>query len=125
MVVLYVFGVDFICVYYGIDICVFFILLGSVLVYVWLSICLKEEILEVFKKILNGVGLSVLVFLVLVFLILLDYINFVYYGGMFLISLVVIVLVVVIVYLGVDMNCWLMNLVFMWIGKWSYGIYLY
>lgn len=61
----------------------------------------------------------------LAFLTLSDHTNFVYYGGMFLISLAATVLVAVTAHPGADMNRWLTNPVFTWIGKRSYGIYLY
>ncbi|EHK9413950.1 acetyltransferase [Enterococcus faecalis] len=125
MAVLYVPGADPTRVYYGTDTRVFSILLGSALAYVWPSTRLKEEIPEASKKILNGAGLSALVLLVLAFLTLSDHTNFVYYGGMFLISLAATVLVAVTAHPGADMNRWLTNPVFTWIGKRSYGIYLY
>lgn len=49
----------------------------------------------------------------------------VYRGGMFFFSLAAMILVAVVVHPGADWGDWLDNSIFRWIGKRSYGIYLY
>ncbi len=74
---------------------------------------------------LNLAGLISLIALILFFFLLDDHYSFVYYGGMLLVSLFCIVLVAVTAHPGASVNKWLTNPVFSWIGKRSYGIYLY
>lgn len=125
MALLYTPGADPTRVYYGTDTRLFSILLGSALAFVWPSFRLKEEIPIKAKRLLNGVGLIALVILLLSFLFLADHLSFVYYGGMFIVSIFATILVAVTAHPGADMNKWLTNPVFSWIGKRSYGIYLY
>ncbi|GMB99471.1 hypothetical protein K2D_25440 [Enterococcus hirae] len=74
---------------------------------------------------LNLAGLISLIALILFFFLLDDHYSFVYYGGMLLVSLFCVVLVAVTAHPGASVNKWLTNPVFSWIGKRSYGIYLY
>ncbi|MBL1225312.1 acyltransferase family protein [Enterococcus sp. BWR-S5] len=125
MAVLYVPGADPTRVYYGTDTRIFSILIGSALAFVWPTFRLKEEIPEKARLLLNGVGGVSLVLIVLSFIFLSDRFTFVYRGGMFLLSIVTALLVAVTAHPGADMNKWLTNPVFTWVGKRSYGIYLY
>ena len=125
MAVLYTPGADPTRVYYGTDTRLFSILLGSGLAFVWPSFRLKEEIPLKAKSLLNGVGIVSLVVLLFGFLFLADHLAFVYYGGMFIVSIFATLLVAVTAHPGADLNRWLTNPVFTWIGKRSYGIYLY
>lgn len=125
MALLYTPGADPTRVYYGTDTRLFSILLGSALAFVWPSFRLKEEIPLKAKQLLNGIGLVALAVLILSFLFLADHLSFVYYGGMFIVSVFATILVAVTAHPGADMNKWLTNPVFTWIGKRSYGIYLY
>lgn len=125
MAVLYTPGADPTRVYYGTDTRLFSILMGSALAFVWPSFRLKEEIPVKAKKLLNGIGIFSLVVLLLSFVSLSDHLAFVYYGGMFIVSIFATVLVAVTAHPGADLNNWLTNPVFKWIGKRSYGIYLY
>lgn len=125
MAILYVPGQDPTRVYYGTDTRLFSILLGGALAYVWPSNRLKEQIPPQAKRILNGIGLGSLLLLLLAFLFLRDDLTFVYYGGMFLVSLLSVLLVAVTAHPGASLNRWLTNPVFTWLGKRSYGIYLY
>ncbi|MGO2891036.1 MAG: acyltransferase family protein [Enterococcus devriesei] len=125
MAVLYVPGSDPTRVYYGTDTRLFSILLGGALAFIWPSTRLKAQIPPQAKRILNGVGLVTMILLILAFLFLRDDLTFVYYGGMFLVSLLSILLVAITAHPGASWNRWLTNPVFSWIGKRSYGIYLY
>lgn len=125
MGVLYVPGQDPTRVYYGTDTRLFAILLGSGLAFIWPSTRLKPQIPPQAKRILNGIGFGALLLLVLAFLFMRDDLSFVYYGGMFLVSLVSVILVAITAHPGASWNRWLTNPVFDWIGKRSYGIYLY
>lgn len=125
MAVLYVPGQDPTRVYYGTDTRLFSILLGGALAFIWPSTRLKPQIPSQAKRILNGIGLGSLLLLVLAFLFMRDDLSFIYYGGMFLVSLVSVILVAITAHPGASWNRWLTNPVFDWIGKRSYGIYLY
>ncbi len=54
-----------------------------------------------------------------------DRFSFPYYGGIYLVSVVTAVLVAVTAHPGASLNRWLTNPVFSYLGKRSYGIYLY
>ena len=85
----------------------------------------KEKHPKQAKNILNIAGGISLLALILCFFFLDDHYNFIYYGGMLLVSLLCVVLVAVTAHPGASLNRWLTNPVFTWIGKRSYGIYLY
>jgi len=112
-------------VYYGTDTRIFSILIGNALAFVWPSTRLKEQIPDSAKKILNITGLASLFLLVLSYVFMDDRFNFPYYGGIYLVSLVTAVLVAVTAHPGASLNRWLTNPVFSYLGKRSYGIYLY
>lgn len=125
MMVLYSPNGDPTRVYYGTDTRLFSIWMGSALAFVWPSTRLKKNIPEQAKKVLNLAGFSSLIILILFFFFLDDHLSFIYYGGFFLVSLLCMVLVAVTAHPGASLNRWLTNPVFSWIGKRSYGIYLY
>lgn len=125
MMVLYSPNGDPTRVYYGTDTRLFSIWMGSALAFVWPSTRLKKNIPKQAKKVLNLAGFSSLIILILFFFFLDDHLSFIYYGGFFLVSLLCMVLVAVTAHPGASLNRWLTNPVFSWIGKRSYGIYLY
>lgn len=125
MAVKFVPGADPTRVYYGTDTRMFSIWLGSALAFIWPSTHLKEEIPRQAKRLLNSVGIVSFLLLVAAFFFLDAHYTFVYYGGMFLISLLCVLLVAVVAHPGASLNKWLTNPVFSYIGKRSYGIYLY
>lgn len=125
MMILFTPGGDPTRVYYGTDTRLFSIWLGSALAFVWPSTRLKKNIPKQAKRVLNLAGLISLIALILFFFLLDDHYSFVYYGGMLLVSLFCVVLVAVTAHPGASVNKWLTNPVFSWIGKRSYGIYLY
>ena len=69
MAVLYVPGQDPTRVYYGTDTRLFSILLGGALAFIWPSTRLKPQIPSQAKRILNGIGLGSLLFLVILYLL--------------------------------------------------------
>lgn len=125
MMILYTPGGDPTRVYYGTDTRLFSIWMGSALAFVWPSTRLKKNIPKQAKRILNLAGLISLLALILFFFFLDDHYSFVYYGGMFLVSIFCVILVAVTAHPGASLDRWLTNPVFTWIGKRSYGIYLY
>ena len=125
MMILYTPGGDPTRVYYGTDTRLFSIWMGSALAFVWPSTRLKKNIPKQAKRILNLAGLISLLALILFFFFLDDHYSFVYYGGMFLVTIFCVILVAVTAHPGASLNRWLTNPVFTWIGKRSYGIYLY
>lgn len=125
MMILYTPGGDPTRVYYGTDTRLFSIWMGSALAFVWPSTRLKKNIPKQAKRILNLAGLISLLALILFFFFLDDHYSFIYYGGMFLVSIFCVILVAVTAHPGASLDRWLTNPVFTWIGKRSYGIYLY
>lgn len=125
MAILYNPATDPTRVYYGTDTRIFSIFIGSALAFIWPSTRLKAEIPEKAKWLLNGMGIASLFVLIVSFMFLSDHYTFVYYGGMFILSIFSALLVAVTAHPGADLNKWLTNPVFTWIGKRSYGIYLY
>ncbi|MFS0928850.1 acyltransferase family protein [Enterococcus durans] len=125
MMILYTPGGDPTRVYYGTDTRLFSIWMGSALAFVWPSTRLKKNIPKQAKRILNLAGLISLLALILFFFFLDDHYSFVYYGGMFLVTIFCVILVAVTAHPGASLDRWLTNPVFTWIGKRSYGIYLY
>lgn len=123
--VLYTPGADPTRVYYGTDTRLFSIWMGSGLAFIWPTTHLKKEIPIKAKRILNLSGIVSLLGLVFAFFLMDDHLTFVYYGGMFLISILATVLVAVTAHPGASLNRLLTNPLFSYIGKRSYGIYLY
>jgi Predicted acyltransferases len=125
MAILYVPGSDPTRVYYGTDTRLFSIWMGSGLAFIWPSNQLKEKIPKQAKQLLNAMGVLSLVILLVCFFYLEDHFTFTYYGGLFLVSLFAAILVAVTVHPGANFNRLLTNKLFTYIGKRSYGIYLY
>ncbi len=118
-------GADPTRVYYGTDTRLFSFLIGTMLAFIWPSDRLKKEIPISAKKVLNGVGLLALAGLLIALIFLSDHYSFVYYGGMYLVSILAAILLAVTVHPGASLDRWLTNPLFSYIGKRSYGIYLY
>lgn len=112
-------------VYYGTDTRIFAIWLGAALAFVWPVGRLKSSIPPQAKRVLNIAGGLSLLGLILGFIFLADSSAFVYRGGLFLMSILCTIAVAVISHPGASWNRILTNPVFAWIGKRSYGIYLY
>lgn len=125
MAILYTPGGDPTRVYYGTDTRLFSIWIGSALAFIWPSTRLKAHVPLQAKRILNVTGLVALIILIVSFFFMGDRWTFNYYGGMFLISLICMIIVALTAHPGANLNRWLTNPIFDWIGKRSYGIYLY
>ncbi|WP_281164837.1 acyltransferase family protein [Liquorilactobacillus sicerae] len=125
MAFLFVPGKDPSRLYFGTDTRMFSILLGAALSFVWPSASLKKELPLSARTFLNLAGLSALTVIILMFFQLSGQSDLTYRGGMFFFSLLAMILVATVAHPGSDMNWILSNRVFSWIGKRSYGIYLY
>lgn len=112
-------------VYYGTDTRMFAILLGVALAFVWPATKLKSELNSQAKWLLNGTGLVSLVLLIIMFFTMSGQSSATYHGGMFLFTLLSAILVATVAHPAGFMNQLLTNWVFDWVGKRSYGIYLY
>lgn len=112
-------------IYYGTDTRLFSILLGSALAIIWPSNHLNPNVGKNGKRLLNIIGFISLLLILLMYFTVNGTRHFNYNGGMFIFSLLVVVMIAVIVHPGSNWNRWLTNPIFDWIGKRSYGIYLY
>lgn len=112
-------------IYYGTDTRWFSILIGCALAFIWPSTRLKQVITPSAKRILDITGIASLLLVIAGLFLLDDHLNGIYNGGMFVYSLLCALLVAVTAHPGASLNKWLTNPVFSWIGKRSYGIYLY
>lgn len=125
MAILYRTGQDPSRVYYGTDTRMFSILLGAALAVVWPSTALKKDLPTNLRMLLDVVGGGALLLLCLMFMQMTGESALVYRGGMFFFSVLSMILVAVVAHPGADLNRLLTNRLFTWIGKRSYGIYLY
>lgn len=112
-------------VYYGTDTRAFSLLLGAWLAMVWPRERLRPVLSRRGRQVLNGIGLGSLLLTILSFFLANGQAKGTYYGGMFLASLAGMFLLATVVHPGSNMNAWLTNPVFTWLGKRSYGIYVY
>lgn len=112
-------------VYYGTDTRAFSLLLGSWLGLVWPLDRLNSTPRLSLRRLLNLVGLAMIVLTIVGFVTLNGQMVFTYRGGMFLYSIIGMVLMATILHPGASLNRWLTNPVFHWVGQRSYGIYVY
>ncbi|QEA30805.1 acyltransferase family protein [Secundilactobacillus malefermentans] len=112
-------------VYYGTDTRLFAVLFGVALAFVWPATKLKPVISQRLRFTLNGVGVASLIIIIAMFFLMSGQSRFTYVGGMFLFTIFSTILVATIAHPGADMNRLFSNPVFSWVGKRSYGIYLY
>lgn len=125
MGILYTPGTDPTRVYYGTDTRIFAIWMGSSLAFIWPSTRLKETIPKQAQQVLNIIGGIALAILLVSFVFLNSQYTFVYYGGMYILTFFAIIFIAIVVHPGASWNRWLTNPVFTYLGKRSYGIYLY
>lgn len=112
-------------VYYGTDTRMFSILLGAGLAFIWPSSKLKKNLDKGFRWFLDGVGIAALIGILYMFATVNGEGTFVYRGGMLILSILSMIFVATVAHPGADMNRLMTNKVFDWIGKRSYGIYIY
>lgn len=112
-------------VYYGTDTRMFAILLGVGLAFMWPATKLKTDLPDKARHALNAAGIASLLLIILLFFKLSGESGFTYRGGMFLFTLLSTVLVATVAHPAGVMNQVLTNRLFDWVGKRSYGIYLY
>ena len=125
MALIYKDGLDPSRLYYGTDTRTFSILLGASLAFIWPSTSLKQQLEPKLSLTVNIIGISSLAIIIYCFFKMDSQSAAVYRGGMFLFSLVAMVFVATVAHPGADMNRLFTNKVFTWLGKRSYGIYLY
>nr|SFZ87947.1 Acyltransferase [Loigolactobacillus rennini] len=122
---LYVPGHDPSRVYYGTDTRLFTVLFGAALAFIWPSTKLRQKIDRPQRWLLNSIGVLAFVAILGLYLVTDPQGRFVYRGGMGLFTGLVVLLTATVVHPGAQVNCWLTNPIFNWVGKRSYGIYLY
>lgn len=112
-------------VYYGTDTRMFAILIGAGMAFIWPAYKLKDNITQAHRTILDAVGLASLLAIVYLFFTMNGQAASTYRGGMFWFTILSALLVGTVAHPGSDMNRILSNPVFSYVGKRSYGIYLY
>lgn len=112
-------------VYYGTDTRAFSLLLGSWLAFIWPREKLRMGLSTSESRFLNVVGVGSLALTLVSFFVVNGQSARTYHGLMFFYSLIGMLLLATIVHPGADMNQWLSNPFFKWVGERSYGIYVY
>lgn len=125
MAILYQPGTDPSRVYYGTDTRIFSILLGVALAFIWPSTRLNKNLMKTSRMIIDGIGIVSLLGILIMFMTIDGESTFTYRGGMLLLSILSMFFVASVAHPGADMNRIMTNKIFTWIGKRSYGIYIY
>lgn len=112
-------------VYYGTDTRAFSLLLGCWLAFVWPRQRLNSHLSPQNRHFLDAVGIISLLISLFGFFTLHGEGRAAYDGGIFFYSLMGLILLAVVVHPGSRMDHWLANPVFQWVGRRSYGIYVY
>ncbi|MFC6260181.1 acyltransferase family protein [Levilactobacillus fujinensis] len=112
-------------VYYGTDTRMFAILLGASMAFVWPAHKLNADVSRAHRLTLDAVGIVSLLLLIHMFFTMNGQAASTYRGGMFWFTALSAVLVGTVAHPGSDMNRILTNRAFTYVGKRSYGIYLY
>ncbi|MDO4902879.1 MAG: acyltransferase family protein [Limosilactobacillus sp.] len=112
-------------VYYGTDTRAFSLLLGCWLGMSWDRNDLRGDLVQSDRKILNMIGAIALAITLLGFVSLDGQSSSAYRGGMFLYSVTTVILLAMVLHPGSDWDKWMTNPFFSWVGKRSYGIYVY
>jgi peptidoglycan/LPS O-acetylase OafA/YrhL len=112
-------------VYYGTDTRMFAILLGVALAFIWPATKLKAKLPQRERYLINGVGFVSLAVIAWLFVTLSGQSTMTYRGGMLVFTLFSALLVAAVAHPAGILNRVLTNRLFTWIGKRSYGIYLY
>ncbi|RXI78211.1 acyltransferase family protein [Levilactobacillus suantsaii] len=112
-------------VYYGTDTRMFAILIGAAMAFIWPAYKLRDNISQTHRFMLDGLGLLALAGTIYLFFTMNGQAASTYRGGMFWFTMMSAILVATVAHPGSDMNRILSNKVFSYVGKRSYGIYLY
>lgn len=112
-------------VYYGTDTRAFSLLLGSWLGLTWPLNRLRKNLIQSDINMLNGLGIASIIITIIGFFTLNGQNPATYSGGMFFYSFIGMITTAMILHPGASMNRWMTNPVFTWVGKRSYGIYVY
>ncbi|WP_283680357.1 acyltransferase family protein [Lentilactobacillus sp. Marseille-Q4993] len=112
-------------VYYGTDTRMYAIIFGVALAIIWPSTHLKEKITQGGRWTLNIIGLLSFAVMMYLYVTLSGQNIFTYRGGMVIMTIASTLLIATCAHPGADVNRWLTNPLFAWIGTRSYGIYLF
>ncbi|MCY9807381.1 acyltransferase family protein [Lentilactobacillus senioris] len=112
-------------VYYGTDTRFFALLLGASLAFIWPIHKLSSNVSKGSRWTFDGVGLLLMLGMIYYYITMSGSDAWAYHGGMFIFSLLATLFVAIIVHPASHWNQWLTNPVFTYIGKRSYGIYVY
>ena len=112
-------------VYYGTDTRFFALLLGASLAVIWPIHKLSDNVSAGSRRIFDGIGLLAMIAMIVFYVTLSGSSTWAYRGGMFIFSLIATLFVGILVHPASHWNKWLTNPVFKYIGKRSYGIYVY
>ncbi len=112
-------------VYYGTDTRMFSIIFGAMLAVIWPSTHLKKKVTNRSRWTLNIIGIVSIAVMAFLYFELSGQNTFTYRGGMFIMAIASTTLIAACAHPGADVNRWLTNPVFSWMGTRSYGIYLY
>lgn len=125
MALLYVPGADPSRIYYGTDTRAFGLLIGAALALVWPSGRLSAGLSKGYRVGLDSVGAAALAAVALMMRYTSEYDPFLYRGGLVLLSLCAAALVAALAHPDSRLGAWLGCGPMRWIGKRSYGIYLW
>jgi len=112
-------------VYYGTDTRAAGILIGIALATAWMPWHLRTTISRRYRAVFRSVGFAALAGLLLIMATLSEYSPWLYRGGFAVTSLLTAVVIAVIAHPAIGFGWVLSNPVMTWIGKRSYGIYLW
>lgn len=116
-------------VYYGTDTRAFSLLIGAWLAYVWPSHQLgatgEIQLTQPLRRALDGVGIAALIYVLAMIVFVDGFAPFLYRGGILLTSLATAIVIAVLVHPASLLGRFASLKPFVWIGKRSYGIYLW
>lgn len=111
--------------YYGTDTRAFSLIIGAMLAVVWPSAKMTKSISPAMRNKLDWIGISALLLLGVMFLTMKEDSAFLYRGGMLLASIITAIIIAVITLPSSRLATALSFKPFVWLGKRSYGLYLW